>query len=197
MEERNFENINNETTEKSENVNNQNENNVNKEGANYDWRYGYPDMKGAGNQQYYTAPQYGEPNKEYYGGANGYNAAPQYNQYRNPNPQYQNPNPQNQYPQYNQQPYGNGQQAPFYNYYPQPVYQPKNRIIAGLFGILFGGIGLHNFYLGYTGRAIAQLLVTFFTCGLGSIWGFIEGILIIAGSYKNNLDANGFFTKDF
>lgn len=69
----------------------------------------------------------------------------------------------------------------------------KSKVAAGLLGIFLGSFGVHNFYLGYTGKAIAQLLITILTCGLGaiisSIWGLIEGILILTGSI--NKDANG------
>lgn len=68
-------------------------------------------------------------------------------------------------------------------------YAPKSKIAAGLLGIFLGGFGIHNFYLGYTGKAVAQIVVTFLTCGLGSIWGLVEGILILTGSI--NTDANG------
>jgi hypothetical protein len=43
-------------------------------------------------------------------------------------------------------------------------------------------------YMGQTGLGVAQLLVTIFTCGLGSIWAFIDGIVILAG---NPRDAQG------
>jgi hypothetical protein len=47
--------------------------------------------------------------------------------------------------------------------------------------------------LGYTGKGIAQLLITVLTCGWGSIfsgiWGLIEGILILTGSI--NVDGSG------
>ena len=40
--------------------------------------------------------------------------------------------------------------------------EQKSRTVAGLMGILFGvflgGLGIHNFYLGYTKKAVAQLL---------------------------------------
>ena len=39
---------------------------------------------------------------------------------------------------------------------------PKERIAYILLGILFGGLGVHNFYAGYTGRAVAQLVLTVF-----------------------------------
>ena len=67
--------------------------------------------------------------------------------------------------------------------------EQKSKLAAGLLGIFLGGIGVHNFYLGFTGKAIAQIVVTVVTCGVGSIWGLIEGILILCGSM--NKDANG------
>ncbi|MBM3887992.1 MAG: TM2 domain-containing protein [Verrucomicrobia bacterium] len=66
----------------------------------------------------------------------------------------------------------------------------KSRIAAGLLGIFIGGLGIHRFYLGYTGIGVAQILVTFVTCGLGSLWGFIEGICILA-SAAITTDAEG------
>ena len=73
----------------------------------------------------------------------------------------------------------------------------KSKIAAGLFGIFLGYFGIHNFYLSYTGKGLAQLLLSTvglcFTCGFSivfaAIWGLIEGILILTGSI--NKDANG------
>ena len=36
----------------------------------------------------------------------------------------------------------------------------KSKITAGILGIFLGCFGVHNFYLGYNGKAIAQLLIT-------------------------------------
>ena len=82
----------------------------------------------------------------------------------------------------------------------------KSKIAAGILGIFFGGLGIHNFYLGYTGKGVTQLLLTvlgiplaiiligFFMIMAASIWGFIEGILILVGSIdrdgKGNLLGN-------
>jgi TM2 domain-containing membrane protein YozV len=71
---------------------------------------------------------------------------------------------------------------------------PKSKLAAGLLGILLGGLGVHRFYLGYVGIGIAQIAVTIVTCGAGAIWGFIEGILILVGSF--NKDAQGRPLKD-
>lgn len=80
-------------------------------------------------------------------------------------------------------------------------YDIKSRIGAGLLGIFLGSFGIHNFYLGYTSKAVAQILLTtigWAACGLGPIaafiWGFIEGIMILAGSIKE--DANGVPLRD-
>ena len=69
----------------------------------------------------------------------------------------------------------------------------KSKMAAGLLGIFLGVFGVHNFYLGYTGKAIAQLLISVLSCGflalVSEIWGLIEGIMILSGSI--NTDGNG------
>ena len=85
--------------------------------------------------------------------------------------------------------------------YQQPAYQQagvypeqKSKMAAGLLGIFLGAWGIHNVYLGNTGRGVAQIIVSLVTCGIGSIWGLIEGIMILTGSIKT--DANGIPLKD-
>lgn len=58
----------------------------------------------------------------------------------------------------------------------------NKRIVAGICGILLGGFGVHKFILGYTKEGIIQIVVTFVTCGMGSIIGLIEGILYLIKS---------------
>ena len=70
----------------------------------------------------------------------------------------------------------------------------KSKLVAGLLGIFLGAFGIHNFYLGNTGRAVLQIILTFVTCGIASLWGFIEGILILCGNIKT--DANGMPLSD-
>ncbi|MFZ2539068.1 MAG: TM2 domain-containing protein [Oscillospiraceae bacterium] len=110
------------------------------------------------------------------------------------NAEQQQPN-QQQYQQYQQQPY---QQQPYQQQPPLNTYEQKSKIAAGILGILLGSLGIHNFYLGYTGKAVAQLLITVCTCGFGaavtSIWGLIEGILILTGSIA--VDGRGVPLKD-
>lgn len=76
---------------------------------------------------------------------------------------------------------------------PIPAGEQKSKMTAGLLGIFLGGLGIHNFYLGYTGKAIAQIALSF-CFGAGAIWGLIEGILILCGNIKT--DAKGIPLKD-
>lgn len=98
-----------------------------------------------------------------------------------------------------------------YRYPPRPLYQyppryvpyryalrRKSKAAAGLLGIFLGCFGFHNFYLGYTGRALAQLLITLLSIGLfapvSALWGFIEGIVILCarpGQPPWGVDARG------
>ena len=68
---------------------------------------------------------------------------------------------------------------------PVPQGEQKSKLAAGLLGIFLGSLGIHDFYLGYTVKAVIQLVITIVTCGFGaivsSIWGLIEGILILTG----------------
>lgn len=66
----------------------------------------------------------------------------------------------------------------------------KSKMAAGLLGIFLGAWGIHNFYLGFTKKAIIQIIVTLVTCGVGGIWGFIEGILILCGKIDADADGN-------
>ena len=62
----------------------------------------------------------------------------------------------------------------------------KDKTVAGILGILLGGLGIHKFYLGYTGPAILFLLLFIFTCGIAGIItgiiGLIEGIIYLTKS---------------
>lgn len=70
----------------------------------------------------------------------------------------------------------------------------NKRILAGIMGILFGSLGIHNFIYGYTTKGIIQVLMStilaIFTCGLSAIaayiWGLVEGILILTDQIKPN-----------
>ncbi|KAA8826374.1 TM2 domain-containing protein [Bifidobacterium reuteri] len=127
----------------------------------------------------YTQPQYQQPY-----------AQPQYGAPQYGTPQYAAPQPGA--PQYGAPQYG----APQYG----AGYSQKSKLAAGLLGIFLGGLGVHNFYLGNTGKAVAQLLLTlvgWVLLGLGpiaaAVWGLVEGILILTSQYGSpwHRDANG------
>jgi TM2 domain-containing membrane protein YozV len=77
---------------------------------------------------------------------------------------------------------------------------------CGLLGIFVGGLGIHNFMLGYTGKAVAQLclyvggwLFSWLLIGIpaimaAGIWGLIDGIMIL--SNKEYRDAAGNLLSD-
>lgn len=104
-------------------------------------------------------------------------------------------------------PDANSAQQPNYGAQPQPSYATpttyyvaRNKILAGLLAFFFGMFGIHNFYLGYTGRGIAQLLLTvlgWIALGLGPlaalIWSWIEGVRILTSDYgtPEHRDARG------
>ena len=82
-----------------------------------------------------------------------------------------------------------------------PAGEAKSKLAAGLLGIFLGSLGVHNFYLGYTNKAVAQLLICLlgaFACGIGpvvsAIWGLVEGIQILTGTIK--VDAKGIPLSD-
>ena len=56
---------------------------------------------------------------------------------------------------------------------------PKSTLAAGLFGIFLGAFGVHNFYLGYTGKAVVQLILSCLIIFLpvSYVWGLVEGIM--------------------
>ena len=89
---------------------------------------------------------------------------------------------------------------------PNVIPDAKSKIVAGLLGIFLGCFGAHNFYLGFTQKAVIQLICTivgFVLCCIGigvrivlgiEIWGLVEGIMILTGSV--NKDAKGIPLKD-
>lgn len=153
----------------------------------------------ASQENQYPAPMVNNPTNPQ---GNGY-ATPQ----NTPYPQAPGNFQQQSYPQapgnFQQQPYP-GQPVPNMNGgYPTPgtfaqqYPDQKSKMAAGLLGIFLGGLGIHNFYLGYTGKAIAQLLISLLSLGflavISGIWGLIEGILILTAKPGTpwSLDARG------
>lgn len=60
----------------------------------------------------------------------------------------------------------------------------KSKLVAGLLALFVGHFGIHNFYLGHTGKGILQLLLCF--TGISSIWALIEAIMIFTGSITDS-----------
>ncbi len=86
--------------------------------------------------------------------------------------------------QYAQQPYAQQQ------YTQQPQTQmapaPKDRVVAGILGILLGALGIHKFYLGYTTEGVIALVISILgSClfGLGpavmAVIGIVEGCIYL------------------
>ena len=91
-------------------------------------------------------------------------------------------------PGYGQPAYGASPQAPWGVHPVTGVpYSDKSKLVAGLLQILIP-LGIGRIYMGQTGLGVAQLLVTILTCGIGGVWPFIDGIVILAGDPK---DAQG------
>jgi TM2 domain-containing membrane protein YozV len=100
---------------------------------------------------------------------------------------------------------------------PQAPKNAKSRVAAGVMGFFVGFLGVHNFYLGYTVKAIFQLVLglawlwmIFIGALIGgsvacillgmlmslasAIWAFIEVILLLCG--VKNTDGKGNQLKD-
>ncbi len=86
-------------------------------------------------------------------------------------------------------------QVPVYQQQGQPLYAqpapanyqpPKSRIAFILLGIFLGHLGIHNLYAGYTGKGLAQLLITILTCGFGGIVTFIWAIIEVCTVDKDS-----------
>ena len=101
----------------------------------------------------------------------------------------------------NPPPPGSGYNPGYNGYYGAP-HPPRSKLAAGLLGIFLGSLGIHNFYLGYTSKAVCQLLLSVLggivTCGITTvaveIWAFVEAIMIFTGSIS--CDADGVPLKD-
>jgi TM2 domain-containing membrane protein YozV len=67
-------------------------------------------------------------------------------------------------------------------------YSDKQKMVAGLLQIFLGSFGAGRFYTGHMGIAIAQIAVTWLTCGAGALWPLIDGIMMLTGKVT---DAQG------
>ena len=69
------------------------------------------------------------------------------------------------------------------------TYSWRNRWVAGVLGVLLGPLGVHRFYLGYTGIGVLQIVLSLCTMGIAGVWGFVEGILLLVS--RQMRDVNG------
>jgi TM2 domain-containing membrane protein YozV len=95
-------------------------------------------------------------------------------------------------------PYG----APAQAYgYPPMHYDPvtglplsdKSKLVAGILQLALGGFGAGRFYTGHAGMAVAQIAVTWLTCGFGGLWPLIDGITLLI---NGGTDAQGRKLRD-
>lgn len=66
--------------------------------------------------------------------------------------------------------------------YPNIMQNPRGKLVA-ITLLLCSPFGLHRFYVGKTGSAIALLLISF--TGTGLIWWIVDLIMIVVGSFKD------------
>jgi TM2 domain-containing membrane protein YozV len=129
--------------------------------------------------------------------AGGPQYPPSGNQQGYPQPGYPQAYTQPGYPQSYPQP---GYPQAYQQGYGQPMSEQKSKLAAGLLGIFLGSLGIHNFYLGRTGVALAQLLISVVSLGIlspvSAIWGFIEGVMILVGAEPFQRDAKGIPLRD-
>jgi TM2 domain-containing membrane protein YozV len=77
-----------------------------------------------------------------------------------------------------------------------PVQHSKSRAVVGVLALVFGALGIHNYYIGNKNTANVQLILTilsFVSCGItgivSAIWAFVDAIKIFSGDI--NYDAYG------
>ena len=71
------------------------------------------------------------------------------------------------------------------------------KVVAGILGIVLGGLGIHKFYLGYTKTGAIQLVLGIVTCGMVGIIGFVEGIIYLTKSDQEFVDTYVNGTKEW
>ncbi|NHJ49710.1 MAG: NINE protein [Asgard group archaeon] len=71
-------------------------------------------------------------------------------------------------------------------YVQQSRVSPYSRTVTLLLCIFLGAFGAHHFYVGKSGTGVAILLLTLCT-GLGSIWAFIDMIIILVGNFTDDM----------
>ena len=67
--------------------------------------------------------------------------------------------------------------------------EQKSKLTAVLLAFFLGGIGVHDFYLGYNKYGVIKIVLTCCTGVGGGIWALVDFIRLLTGSL--NTDANG------
>lgn len=77
---------------------------------------------------------------------------------------------------------GSSAPAPYTNYHPSfgTVRSDRNRAVGGVLQLVLPGIG--RIYLGYAAIGVLQLVLSL--CGVGIVWSFIDGLIILTGGVK-------------
>jgi TM2 domain-containing membrane protein YozV len=152
---------------------------------------GGPNPPQWGHSQPTSGPAHGQPGFPVSGPGYGGVEPPVYpSQAGHPSPYQQPAHPVSGYPGYPGYAPAPGHPAGFapqYDAYGRPL-SDKSKVIAGVLGITLGGFGAGRFYTGHTGVAVAQLIVSLLTCGLGTFWGMIDGVLLLI---NGGTDAQG------
>ncbi len=97
--------------------------------------------------------------------------------------------PQPQYQQSPNQPQDQVQQVIQQHFYQAPAsaidpsWPIKSKTVAGVLGILLGGLGIHKFYLGKVGMGI--LYIVFCWTYIPALVGLIEGIIYLTQTDEN------------
>lgn len=67
--------------------------------------------------------------------------------------------------------------------------EQKSKLTAVLLAFFLGGIGIHDFYLGYNKYGIIKIILTVCTGVGGGVWALVDFIRLLTGSLHT--DANG------
>ncbi|APT93649.1 hypothetical protein CPHO_03835 [Corynebacterium phocae] len=83
----------------------------------------------------------------------------------------------------------------------------KSFVVAAVLAFFLGGFGVHNFFVGYNGRGVAQLLLTLFGSATAflvigvpflmavGLWVLIDFVMILLGTGAYRRDTNGDIIK--
>lgn len=63
-------------------------------------------------------------------------------------------------------------------------YSDKSKVVAGVLQLLVP-IGIGRFYTGHTKIGVLQLVTALF-CGVGAIWAFVDGVLMLMGKVPDS-----------